>query len=431
MIDIFNDFNYTNLTTPPTWLLKRIHAQIIAYMLNRSATEGRYWETQTRLEESVSIEPPTENLGLHEDWRAALTSAFSFNIAISIIGNLVVLLVLVFGRSKSDLNIFLINLALADLTMAIFCMPFTFTTIMYGHWIFGAGMCPTVIFLQQVSVIVSIYTLTAIGIDRYFAVIYPLKIRVTKHRSKILLGSIIVLAVTLAVVQTAFTHIRRSSHDGQGIYFCQEWSPSNNFLEAYEVFIVMTTYFIPLVVLMFTYVRIGRKLWGRIIPGNADRSRDKSHASSKKKVIKMLIVVVVMFAVCWLPLHIFNLVAKFNPIVYHVEDLEAQDRIRKINACVLWLAMSNSFMNPIIYSFMNDGFRADLKYMYTYSICQCKRPQKQVYFTSSRRERRTRSLYSTSTSFLTNTKLNRVLAPKKQQVEVETVPQELMTQHAD
>lgn len=68
----------------------------------------------------------------------------------------------------------------------------------------------------------------------------------------------------------------------------------------------------------------------------------------------MLVIVVTMFGVCWLPLHTFMLVRDFHPSPHH-DKLELG-----IYLGVHWLAMSNSFANPIIYSFTNDSFRVGL-----------------------------------------------------------------------
>ncbi|XP_070538710.1 substance-K receptor-like [Ptychodera flava] len=310
-----------------------------------------------------------QQMELPLDWRIGLISSFSVNITLSTIGNIIVLTVLLFSRRQlSELNLFLINLALADLTMAIFCMPFTFSTIMYGRWIFNTAMCPIVIFLQQVSVMVSVYTLVAIGIDRYFAVLYPLKVRVTKHRARMLFASIWLVSFLLAIVQAVFAEARKIDYGEKSVYLCTEWWPYDSAGVIYEIFMVMVAYFIPLLVLLFCYVRVGRRLWGRQIPGNADRQRDKSYLSSKKKVIKMLILVVVLFMICWLPLHVFMLVTRFSPYIYG--DTYHQDLMRKINSVVLWLAMSNSFMNPVIYSFLNEGFRADVRAMGRRGCCR-------------------------------------------------------------
>ncbi|XP_077866442.1 substance-P receptor-like [Saccoglossus kowalevskii] len=293
-----------------------------------------------------------QDLAMSEDWQTVLTTAFTITVVLSITGNALVIVVLLFGKSVSgDLDIFIVNLAVADLTMAVFSMPFTFTTLMYGHWIFGGAMCPTMLFVQQVSVCVSIYTLTAIGIDRYFAVMYPLKIRWTKNRNRLVILAVWIVSAVLSIVPPVVGHTKAEYWDGDTIFLCAEWWPNETSSAVYELFVMCITYFLPLVLLAYTYINIGIKLWGRRIPGNADRIRDQSQARSKRKVIKMLLVVLMMFALCWLPLHVFNIVQRVNP------EMLQQDMTRVINAGVLWLAMSNSFVNPVVYSFMNENFK--------------------------------------------------------------------------
>src|SRR6218665_1514041 len=123
---------------------------------------------------------------------------------LSIIGNIVVIIVFTAGRrSRTDLRWFLITLAASDLIMAVFCMPFTFTMAMTGHWVFTAPMCPIVLYLQTVSVTASVFTNTAIGIDRFWVVGYPLKSRLMtrSRRSSLVIATVWVAALSLSSVQ--------------------------------------------------------------------------------------------------------------------------------------------------------------------------------------------------------------------------------------
>ncbi|XP_070544008.1 prolactin-releasing peptide receptor-like [Ptychodera flava] len=342
-----------------------------AVLRNLIQNYTHYTQNYTRGQYLESIQ--YEDLSLSFEWRTTFICAFSVNIALSVVGNIGVIMVLLLGRSKTVLNRFLINLALADLTMAIFSMPFTFPTIMYGHWIFSAGMCPTVIFLQHVSVFVSVYTLAVIGIDRYIAIIWPMKARVTKNRVKLLIASVWLASVPLASVPTAFAEAKPFRCTDDVVYICAEWWPSTAAKTAIEICMFLIMYCLPLSALLFAYFRIGRKLWGRKLHSNQDRQMDKMYSNDQKKVIKMLIVVVLMFAVCWLPLHVFNVIVAFSPKTFG--DQIEQYTLRKVNACFLWLAMSNSFMNPIIYTLFNDRFRVDIKD--TFMRCRlCRAPEK-------------------------------------------------------
>ena len=106
-------------------------------------------------------------LELPYESQVSLIILYTATTALALIGKLFVIIVLCFGnRSKTGLTKFLLNMSIADLFMACFCIPFNFTNTMLGHWIFGAAMCPVALFIQVSSVGISIFTNTAIGIDR-------------------------------------------------------------------------------------------------------------------------------------------------------------------------------------------------------------------------------------------------------------------------
>lgn len=75
-------------------------------------------------------------------------------------------------KRKKDLSKYLINLAVADLCMALFCIPFTYSDVVFGCWLFGKFLCPTVSFFQVVGVGVSIFTNVAFAMNRYGIIVY-------------------------------------------------------------------------------------------------------------------------------------------------------------------------------------------------------------------------------------------------------------------
>ena len=144
----------------------------------------------------------TVALGLPVGDQVVLVVLYTITTTLSVVGNVLAIIVFTAGRrSRTDLRWFLVNLAAADLIMAMFCMPFTFTMTMLGHWVFSAPMCPVVLFLQTVSVTASVFTSVAVGIDRYWVVNYPLKSRITKSRSPVVIASIWFAACTLSSIQ--------------------------------------------------------------------------------------------------------------------------------------------------------------------------------------------------------------------------------------
>ena len=128
------------------------------------------------LEHNITNPPPLEALPLWP-YQVLLVSLYSTTAFISLGFNLITVVVLIKGdRMSSELWKFLINLSISDILMAIFSIPFTYTGFMLGRWVFHPFLCPIVHFMQLCSVFVSVWTLTAIGFDRY------LKQIVTKNR---------------------------------------------------------------------------------------------------------------------------------------------------------------------------------------------------------------------------------------------------------
>lgn len=71
--------------------------------------------------------------------------------------------------------------------------------------------------------------------------------------------------------------------------------------------------------------------------------------------MKMIIVVVVIYAVCWLPLHVITIAGDVNVEIY------SQENMNIVWGCAHWLAMSHSCYNPFVYFWMNARFRNSLK----------------------------------------------------------------------
>ncbi|BES87428.1 7 transmembrane receptor (rhodopsin family) [Nesidiocoris tenuis] len=310
---------------------------------------------------NVSFDYPSLEI-VEEPIQTALVTIFSVTAFFSLASNVCVILVLsISTRTSRELKSFLVNLAVSDVLMAVFSIPFTYTMFLLGRWIFAPWFCPVVLTMQHVSVFVSVYTLAAIAIDRYKAITDPLGSRVTASRNGMVIASIWICSFFLSSVQLIVSRARPFRYDNQVYYDCTEGWDTPLAGQIYTIFIFCVSFFFPLLSLGFTYMVIGLKLWRRHVPGNADTARDSVNVRAKWKVIKMLLTIVILFALCWLPLQLFILVFYFYPELA-TYNTESQRNIYAISyfAC-LWLANANSFVNPLIYSFMSENFRYDLK----------------------------------------------------------------------
>lgn len=228
--------------------------------------------------------PQRESLPLGS--QIALIVIYSLTTLFSVVGNTMVILVFSLGKkSRSDLKAFLINLAVADLIMAIFCMPFTFTQTMLADWVFSTPMCPIVLYMQTVSVTASVCTNMAIGIDRFWVVMFPLKSRT--RRSPATLAILLIWIVALGVSGVQLWVGRAMPVEVEQdvfMYECTEVWPDAVYREVYTFFILVSTYLLPLVILAVTYGCVACKLNARTAPGNRDNARDAHQLQSKRKV---------------------------------------------------------------------------------------------------------------------------------------------------
>ncbi|XP_044584679.1 RYamide receptor-like isoform X2 [Cotesia glomerata] len=286
------------------------------------------------------------------------TAYFLYGIifVVALVGNaLVCYVVWSIPRMRTVTNYFIVNLAVSDILMTLFCVPTSFlSTLILQYWPFGAELCPIVNYAQAASVLVSAYTLIAISIDRYMAIMWPLKVRMSKSQAKLSILAVWVAALTIsspiAMVSCLFQPNPRYTMCNR--YVCQEIWPSDHQQYYYSIALLILQYFVPLVVLMFTYTSIGIRVWGKRPPGEAENVRDQRMARSKRKVIKMMMTVVLVFTICWLPFNVLMLFMDPN------SEFVAWKGLPYAWATLHWLAMSHSCYNPVIYCWMNARFRS-------------------------------------------------------------------------
>ncbi|XP_076393375.1 RYamide receptor-like isoform X1 [Megachile rotundata] len=257
-------------------------------------------------------------------------------------------------RMKTVTNFFIVNLAFGDILIALFCVPPSFISILIlQYWPFGQELCPTVSYLQAVSVLASAYTLVAISVDRYIAIMWPLKPRLSKRQAQFLILGVWVLAMVISFPIAVVSKLSQPSmqHQRCNQYICKEVWPTIENRYYYSIALLVLQYVIPIMVLMYTYTSIAVMVWGKRPPGEADNVRDQRMARSKKKMVKMIVTVVIVFTICWLPYNILMLIIDNN------EALSNWSGLPLIWMALHWLAMSHSCYNPVIYCWMNARFR--------------------------------------------------------------------------
>lgn len=134
-------------------------------------------------------------------FQVGLFLMYSGIVCVALLGNgAVCFLVMATPRMRTVTNYFIANLAVGDILMTLFCVPFSFVAIfILEYWPFGIIMCGLVNYSQVVSVLVSAYTLVALAADRYRAITAPLRPRLTKTMAAAVIGSVWIGALATAL----------------------------------------------------------------------------------------------------------------------------------------------------------------------------------------------------------------------------------------
>ncbi|XP_077376091.1 substance-K receptor isoform X1 [Festucalex cinctus] len=295
----------------------------------------------------------------HSSQVALWALAYSLIILVSVTGNVTVIwIILAHRRMRTVTNYFIVNLAFSDVSMATFNTLFNFVYALHNDWYFGLGYCRFQNFFPITAMFSSIYSMAAIAVDRYMAIIHPLKPRLSATSTKVVIALIWIVAILLAFPQCYYSVTR--------FYYprtvCMvDWPDDYGGTHqlSYQFAVILLIYLLPLLVMLVTYSLVGQTLWGGHIPGEAS-DHYHSQITAKRKVVKMMVVVVVTFALCWLPYHIYFILGSVN------RDIYKQHYIQQVYLGIFWLAMSSTMYNPIIYCCLNQRFRAGFRHAFSW-----------------------------------------------------------------
>ncbi|ODN06402.1 Tachykinin-like peptide receptor 99D [Orchesella cincta] len=291
-------------------------------------------------------------------WRQIIWSIlFGAMVVVACTGNVTVIwIVLAHKRMRTVTNYLLVNLSIADAMSSTLNVIPNYSYMLTGHWPFGALYCKIVQFVSMLSICASVFSLMAIAFDRYMAIMNPLRPRMGKRLTLGIAAAIWIGGTILSMPMLVFFQTyEKIISNGETIVICySEWPDgpqTQSFQEyLYNVFFMIFTYFIPIAVMGYTYTRVGIELWGSKSIGECTQ-RQLDNIKSKRRVVKMMIVVVTIFAFCWLPFHMYFILVSLSP------NLTNYQFVQEVYLGIYWLAMSNSMYNPIIYCWMNNRFR--------------------------------------------------------------------------
>ena len=285
-----------------------------------------------------------------------LTIAFSIIIILGVLGNSLVCFVVLRCRYlRTPRNIFIVNLSVCDIIMCIVCMPFSLIKLTTKNWNYGLLLCRVVPSLQNIDVFVSTFTIVAIAIDRYCAIVLIARDASHRHRVKIMLAIIWITAIICCIPMLVFHHVEVPCIFEYGIFqICTEVWPTPSSRMIYSFFVTIIQYISPLIVIIGIHARICHVLSMRIKDDpitEAERSKVLRDVKRHRKNMLVLTFIAGSFAVTWLPWTVLNVSADFDYQFF------LDKHFNLMYAICLLFAMSSACINPILYGWLNTNFR--------------------------------------------------------------------------
>uniref|UniRef100_A0A6P7FAM2 Neuropeptide F receptor n=1 Tax=Diabrotica virgifera virgifera TaxID=50390 RepID=A0A6P7FAM2_DIAVI len=308
-----------------------------------------------------------QNKAIDEPAYTVLIVMYCFLMIMGALGNTLVIVAVVRKPAmRTPRNMFIVNLAVADLLLCAITMPLTLMEILTKYFPLGNNLfvCKIIGILQATSTYVSTISITAIALDRYQVIVYPTKESLQQFGATLILLLIWVVALLLAmplfVVRHLVHHTVPMESECLNINFCIENWPVEHGRAYYSIFSLIFQYTLPIIIVSAAYVRISYKLRNRFASGFTS---DEGHGNRRElrgrrlhRTNLLLGSIAVIFCISWLPLNVFNLVADLSANA----SFTSQPMMICYAVCHM-MGMSSACSNPILYGCLNENFWKEFK----------------------------------------------------------------------
>ena len=236
-----------------------------------------------------------------------ITVMYSVTIAVALTGNLLLIFIVTRRPETRTLTGFLfLNMAAADLMVTLVVMPLTmavpYTEIKWLPGVIGHITCKAVYYGFHVTIAASILSLMFMSVDRYLAVLFPLRSFSTFRRAKVL-SLVIWLISMIVMIPAAVLWINKKYPDGM---YCvaglkEAFGDFQKGASVFYLYLFMLIYLIPLLVIAVLYGLICCRLWRRKMPGLVSSKAEQQREETKRKVVRTLIMITAAFCTLLAP----------------------------------------------------------------------------------------------------------------------------------
>lgn len=297
------------------------------------------------------------------DIRIFVPVTFATILIVGVFGNILVIASIATNQEmRNSTFMFIGNLAVADLLFLLFCVPCHAVNYALTYWPFPYLWCSIVEYLQNVALFVAVWTLVAIALDRYLAIVFP----VASIQFRTARNSCLCIFVLWSIVFLGNTPILRMykvleyvGKDHKKLTACvfvdfATASATKRYISTFCALWITFVFAAPLIITSILYLCVLRRLWNKLLNSRISISNE-DHFEATRKVTLLVAAVTITFALCWLPIHLCYIFRAVTYEQHHSTQFRKSYLIVEIVAKIL--AFSNSCANPLLYAFFSSKFR--------------------------------------------------------------------------
>ena len=283
--------------------------------------------------------------------------ALCLSFVVSLGGNIVIGVIV--NRTKNmrrPINFFIVNMAMSDLLFSIILLPLNVTKRFLDSWTIGGSLgqtlCKLVVFLPYVSVTVSFQSMVLIAVDRFLAVLFPL--RSPFISSKLCLILILATWIIGMITCTPFLFESKVLYDSHRTQTCNVWVNSAFGVYSVSVFSILT--FLTLSFITMLYIVMYSRIKSERIPGEHSVDIQRQRVKREQNLLKLSMTIVIAFTFCWLPQNIILLLPYL-----HKSNLSVSCVFSSFAAAARVLAQFSCAINPCVCLFFSRNYSRGLR----------------------------------------------------------------------